>query len=35
MPDVPGSILGDDVYFSFFFLVEKYFDDCEKISKCR
>ena len=35
MPEVPGSILGADVQFSFFFLVEKKIDDCEKISKCR
>ena len=35
MPEVPGSILGADVQFSFFFLVEEKFDDCEKISKCR
>ena len=35
MSEVPGSILGADVQFSFFFLVEKKFDDCEKISKCR
>ena len=34
MPQVPGSILGADVQVSFFFLVEKNFDDCEKISKC-
>ena len=30
MPEVPGSILGADVQFSFFFLVEEKFDDCEK-----
>ena len=35
MSEVPGSILGADVEFSFFFLVEKKFDDCENISKCR
>ena len=35
IPEVPGSILGADVQFSFFFLVEKRFDDCEKNSKCR
>lgn len=35
MPEVPGSILGGDVQFSFFFLVEKIFDDSEKKSKCR
>ena len=29
MPEVPGSILGADVQFSFFFLVEKKIDDCE------
>ena len=35
MQEVPGSILGADVQFSFFFLVEEKFDACEKISKCR
>ena len=30
MQEVPGTILGGDVQFSFFFLVEKNFDDCEK-----
>ena len=35
MPKVPGSILGADVQFSFFFLVEKKNYDCEKISRCR
>ena len=32
MPEVTGSILGADVQFSFFFLVEKKFEYCEKIS---
>ena len=27
MPEVPGSILGGDVQFSFFFLLAKKFDD--------
>ena len=27
MPEVPSSILGGNVQFSFFFLVEKNFDD--------
>ena len=35
MLEVPGSILGGDVQFSFFFLVEKNFDDSENISKFR
>ena len=30
MPEVPGSILGADMQFLFFFLVEKIFDDSEK-----
>ena len=30
MPEVPGSILGGDVQFPLFSLVEKKFDDCEK-----
>ena len=33
MPEVPGSILGADMQFSFFFLIEKNFHDSEKISK--
>ena len=32
MPEVPGLILSGDVQFSFFFLVEKKFDDCEKMA---
>ena len=32
MSDIPASILGADVQFSFFFLVDKKFDDCEKVS---
>ena len=35
MPEVPGSIPGADVQFSFFFLVEKKIGGFEKISKCR
>ena len=35
MPEVPGSILGADVQFSSFFLVEEKFHDYEKISKRR
>ena len=30
MREVPGSILFDDVQFSFSYLVEKKFEDCEK-----
>ena len=29
MPEVPGSIVGANVQFSFLFLVEKKIDDCE------
>ena len=29
MLEVPGSILGGDLQFSFFLLVEKNFDDCD------
>ena len=35
MLEVPGSTLGGDGQFSFFFLVEKNFDDSEKIPKGR
>ena len=35
MPEVPGSILGGDVHFSIFFLVEKIFDDKMAPTVCK